>query len=264
MPQRPWPAIVMSLLATACTPTAFGWDGGLPQPLQRYRAAFAAAAGSEFVESAARADLLERLDAMPVLWLGDHHASSALHGLQFGLLDALATRCQAHGRKLVLALEAIGEGDEADVAAFLAAKLELPELQRRMRQRWPGSWLDDPTLDPWYYRALLAFGRRIGASVRALEPTPRLPLAARDRHIAARVDELVATAAGALVVVVVGQAHLLGEGDLVHRTASRGLCVGGAPPPQLLAQAPRRRTRGELHRSDGDVWWFAELLDPAN
>ena len=263
MPTRRAPAIVLSLLAGACTPAAFGWNDQLPSPLQRYRDAFTEAVGTELVETTTRDELLGRLDAAAVLWLGDHLASSALHGLHFDLLDAVAARCAARGRGLVLALEAVGDADETDVAAFLGSTIEMPELRRRMRSRWSGSWLDDPALDPWYYRALLAFARRVGVAVRALEPVPRLPLAVRDPAIAARVLELVASHRGSLVVVVVGQAHLLGEGDLVGRTALPAVVVGGEPPAALRRRSSAPRPRGQLHRSDGGVWWFAELLAPA-
>jgi uncharacterized iron-regulated protein len=260
MPARGPYAIVSLLLLLACSPSEFAWQATLPADLANYRTAFAAAAGTKFEATSTRATLLAQLPNRRVLWLGDHHASSMLHGLHLELLEAVAAVCADSRRPLVLVLDALGEQDQPAVTEFLGGRLEMRDLQRQLRARWPGSWLDDSALDPWYYRSLLAFGKRHGTAVHALEPTPRLPLADRDPRMAARIAAIATAAPDALVVVVVGQAHLLGTGDMVRRTGLPGLALGGEPPAALLAAATEPRERGVLQRSDGGLWWFAELL----
>ncbi len=259
MPAHCAGAILSLLLVGACSPGTFGWQS-LPPQLADYRAAFTAAAGTRFEAATTQAALLRQLPTVRVLWLGDHHASSLVHGLHRELLAAVAKATQSDRRPLAIGLEAIGDLDQAAVDAFLAGRLEMRELQRLMKARWAGSWLDDPALDPGYYRSLLAFAKANGATVHALEPTPRLPLAERDARIAARVAAIADGNPDRLVVVVVGQAHLLGMGDLLRRTGLPHLALGGEPTPALLAAAPARLDRGMLHRSDGGLWWFAELL----
>jgi hypothetical protein len=248
-------ATFLSLALAACTPTDFGWDAATP-PLARYRAAFQAAAGTRFVASLSRDELLRRLHAERVLWLGDHHRSARLHALQNELLAQL----QAAGVRLAFALEAIGSQDEPAVARFLRGDDSLVQLGAAMRQRWRGSWLDDPELDPWHYRSLLSFAQKHGIPVRALEPTPRLPLAERDAVIARTVRDLRLLWPDRLLVVHVGQAHLLGEGDLVARAGGAGFVLGGEPPAGLHDARPATAPRGSVWQSDGGAWWFGELL----
>ena len=129
-----------------------------------------------------------------------------------------------------------------------------------MKRRWPGSWLDDPELDPWFFRSLLAFAKEHEVPVFALEPTPRLRLAARDACIAQSVREARARHPRRVVVVVVGQTHLLGLGDVVRRSQVGGLVIGGLPTEPLLDPGPPARSRGAAWRSDQDVYWFDEMF----
>ena len=255
MPRGAVIATFASLALAACTPGEFAWRD-LPPDLDRYLASFRAAAGTTFVASLPRDELLRRLRAERVLWLGDHHPSGDLHALQNELLAAL----QRSGRALAFALEAIGTRDEDDVDRFLRGEWSLPELRAALRRRWRGSWLDDPELDPWHYRSLLTFAQKHAVPVVALEPTPRLPIEHRDDVIAAAVRRAAARWPERLLVVHVGQAHLRGDGDLVARTGLGGFVLGAVPPPALARAAPARVQRGELWQSDGDLWWFAELL----
>jgi hypothetical protein len=245
-----------AMAAAACAPDRFRWEATEPPALAAYRSSFVVAAGTTFDRSWSRAELGQALQGARVLWLGDHHRSSRLHGMQSEVLASL----QAAGAPLLLALEAVGEQDAAAVQAFLAGALELPELRRQLRLRWPGSWLDDDELDPWHYQQLLQFARRHTIPVVAFEPTPRLPLAVRDAYIAARLGELAARHPDRLLVVHIGQAHLLGDGDLIARTGLPSIALGGEPPDLLRRAAPPQRGRGRLHRSTGGLWWFDELL----
>ncbi len=241
------------LLAASCSPAEFVWQQPVPEALANYRRAFDEAVGDRVDGECSHDQLLAAVKAARVLWLGDHHRSSRLHALHAALLERLARS----PRRVVLVLEALGVQDQPDVDAFLDDRLTLQELADRIRQRWPGSWLDDRELDPWYYRSLCATARRHDWRLVALEPTPRPPLPQRDAAMAEHVRELAAQHPQALIVVVVGQAHLLGEGDLVRRTGLPAVAIGGEPPAALAAAAPRGRDR--LLRG-GDLWWFAELF----
>ena len=253
---RPRPSCICALVLAGCTPGVFGWQDERLATLHQYRQAFAAAAGERLVERIDRERLHRILSQTDTLWLGDHHRHAALHGLHLELLREL----HAAGRPLAFGLEAIGVRDQPHVDDYLRAAIDMPTLRRRMRARWSGSWLDDRDLDPWYFRALLAFAREIGAPVFALEPTPRLPLPQRDTFMAQAIARAGDRWPGRLLVVVVGQTHLLGDGDLVRRSGRGGVPIGGLPTDRLRAAAPARRRPGALWRSDAGVWWFDELF----
>ena len=65
-----------------------------------------------------------------------------------------------------------------------------------------------------------------------------------------------------LLVVVVGQTHLLGRGDLVGRSRLGGVVVGGQPPAGLVG-AVDPTDRGACWRTEASVMWFAEMLGAA-
>ena len=242
------------LMTAACSPSEFVWKEPAPGQLSTYRRSFEIAAGHTILEDRSRAELLAATAAAQVLWLGDHHRSGRLHALHGELLEQLART----PRRVVLVLEALGTQDQPQIDAFLEGTITLPDLADAARRRWSGSWLDDRELDPWYYRSLCSLARRNGWKLFGLEPTPRRPLAQRDAAMAVRVREIAAAAPGALIVVVVGQAHLLGEGDLVRRTDLPSVALGGEPPAALAEAAIRARQR--MRRAGGDLWWFAELF----
>jgi uncharacterized iron-regulated protein len=232
---------------------------GAPSP-EAYSAAFTAAAGSRFVATHDRAALVATLRTRRVLWLGDVHGSSRLHALQSELLAHL----RAEGVPMVLVLEAIGTQDEAVLQDYLAGRSTFDDLRQTMRKRWAGSWLDDLQLDVWFYRSLVTAAGKTGTPIVPLEPTPRAPLAERDAAIPAAVARVAATHPDRLVVVVVGQAHLLGGGDAIRRTDLPALAIGGEPTPSLRAAGPIDRRRGVFAESDAGLWWFAELCRPAD
>lgn len=257
MPLRRHPVITAFALLGSCSPTQLVWHEE-PATIDRYRAAFAAAAGDHFVATVPRADWLAMAAATRVLWLGDHHKSQRLHLLQRELLQQL----QRAGRPLLLAVEAIGEQDEPWVDAYLAGRIDEWTLRERIRRRWPGSWLDDEALDAAHYRTLLAFAARHRLPVRAIEPTPRLPLAERDPRIAARVRSLAEANPDRLVVVIVGQTHLRGGGDVVAQCGLPALVLGGEATPALFTAPRPAHAASDLLCSDGGMWWFAAVLVP--
>lgn len=240
------------LLTVGCVAGRFGRDESA-RSLAAYREDFEAACGTRFLAAVGREEFVASTRSARVLWLGDHHQDTALHSLHGGLLEDL----RRTGRPLLLALESIGRDDEPSVAAFLDGGIDLDTLRRRMQARWPDSWLDDDELDPWYYRWLLTFAREHRLPVFALEDVPRMPLGQRDPRIATRVSELGAGHPEHLVVVVLGQAHLVGGGRQLDRCALPQLGLGAVPPTSLPRPQAAVAT-GSLLRSDGGLWWFAE------
>jgi uncharacterized iron-regulated protein len=239
-------------LCAACAGAPFDWRP--PGDLDAYHARFERAVGDRWLATADLSELIATLRDRRLLWLGDHHRSPALHALQRELLVNLI----AAGERPRLLLEAIGEQDAKALARF-AVDGDLAALRSAVRARWPGSWLDAADVDADHYRQLLALAFQHGLSVEGLEPTPRVELAARDARIADNVGRAVAAANGRLVVVLVGQTHLLGGGDLCARVAAPALAIGGEPPPKLRA-ARGGPTAGQVGRSDGGLWWFGALL----
>ena len=117
MPLR-WLFVISALVLSAgCSPGRFAWHEEEPA-MERYRAAFTAAAGDRLVDSTTLARFVEMAAATRVLWLGDHHRDMALHGLQLALLQQLHER----GVRCCLGLEAIGIDDQPAVSAFLAGR----------------------------------------------------------------------------------------------------------------------------------------------
>ncbi len=250
---RPFVTFSLGLLAACAGTTAP--DPGPGAAARPYRSSFAEAAGNRFVADLDRDQLASELQGARVLWLGDQHRSSRLHALQSELLTDLLHR----GIRFTLALEAIGTQDEPAVQQFLEQKVTLTQLRATMRERWSGSWLDDLDLDVWFYRSLLAFAASNQVPVFALEPTPRGRLADRDAVIASTVQKLAADHPDRLIVAIVGQAHLLGMGDLVARTGLPAVTFGGEPTPALRDASPENADRKLLRRSDAGLLWFSEL-----
>lgn len=263
MPRQLLP-VILAFVFSSCAPNAFGWQDEIPKELVAYRQGFAEAAGSDLVASLPRAELLSRIEASKVLWLGDHHRHSRLHALQTELLEQL----QQRGIQMAFGLEAVGVQDEPLIDDYLSNRCDLSTLSDRMRTRWSGSWLDDRDLDPWFYRSLLEFAKRHRIPVFALEPTPRLPLADRDPFIAQTVQQARERYRNKLVVVLIGQSHLLGIGDVVHRSTrvgtqfgmQLGTIIGGAPTERLQGASSDTLPRGACWRSDTDVLWFGEMF----
>lgn len=257
MPRQLPLVILVFVFATACSPAAFVWQDEVAPKLHAYRQSFIEDAGQELVARVPRNDLLTRVEAGRMLWLGDHHRHSRLHALQTQLLQQL----QRRGVRMAFGLEAVGVRDERMIHDFLANRIDLNGLRDGMRVRWDGSWLDDRNLDPWFYRSLLEFAKRQRIPVFALEPTPRLPLATRDTYMAQTLQQASERYADRLIVVIVGQTHLLGEGDLVRRVGLKSTVIGGLPTRALLADAPPALPRGACWLADSGLLWFGEMFD---
>lgn len=251
-------AVISTLtILSACSPGHFGWPDGPGAAFREYRQSFADAAGDRLVEPIDRAELQRRARERGALWLGDHHRHSRLHALHSELLDGL----RRDGAQLALGLEAIGVRDQPMVDDYLAGRIDMRSLRAGMRTRWRGSWLDDPELDPWFFRSLLAFAKEHRIPVFPLEPTPRLPLAQRDDYIARTVATARARHPDRLLIVLLGQSHLLGQGDVVRRSGVDGLVVGGLPTPRLQRHFETPRGRNTVWRTDRGSYWFEEMFD---
>ena len=254
---RQLPTIISTLLlVTACSYKPFMRQQSSASQLSAYRQSFHDAIGQTLVGTVDRQKLLGQIEQQRTLWLGDHHRHSRLHALQTELL----TQIQSRGIPMAFGLECIGVHDEQDVNDFLANKIDLDTLCKRIRTRWTGSWLDDRDLDPWFYRSLLEFAKRHRIAVFALEPTPRLPLPIRDSYIAQTVKKACELHNDKLVVIIVGQTHLVGDGDITRRSGQPGTMIGGLPPHHLLELAPRKQTRGDLWQDDSKMLWFNEMF----
>ncbi len=231
-----------------------GWEGD-PRldGLQAYKAAFRTALGDSWQPGPSLEQFERDLHKARVLFLGDDHRDHALHRLQRELLERLARR----GLRLCFVLEAIGAEDDELVAAHLRGALPEPALRAAIARRWPDSWLDSPQVDAPHYRDLLALAARIGAPVHGLEPAPRLPLRQRDPWIAGRLHDLAARHGNRLLVVVVGQTHLLGQGDLLARAPAPAVALG-ARPTERLGPVPAA-IPGPLPRTAGGLLYFRPL-----
>jgi len=258
MPRRNGRITLALLAASACTPSEFVWSEARGTELQAYLASFAAACGDGFDRRASEVEMLEALRNARLVWLGDHHESERLHVLQRDLL----ARIVQSGAKPTFVLEAVGVEDDAAVARFLRGDRSLAELRTEIAARWPASWLDEPSMDAAFYRDVLEFAKTHGIPVFGAEPTPRIALRDRDAAIAQRVRQIAAAAVDRTVVVIVGQAHLVGAGDLVARTGLPAVVLGGIPPARLRNAAPWPDDRGFFH-STGGLWWFAAMVHDA-
>ncbi len=257
---------LLSLLSLAACGTALSWNGAWeedPEPsgppeLRIYKEAHYRALGRQWTESVTLDELREELASKRVLLLGDRHEDLALHAAQTALLEDLVQG----DRKLILGIEALGTQDQPDIDAYLAGRIDMDVLRQRVRERWPGSWLDRTDLDGGFYRDLLRFGRQHGVAVQALEPVPRQPLDMRDATLARHIRKLAFANPRALIVAVIGHAHLLGEGHVVAQLELPATVIGALPNVSLLKARAARKPRpsdARFERTDTGVLLFTGL-----
>ena len=248
----------LALLPVACKADLVWQDGpgaeNGPAYLTEYKEAYFRDLGNQFVGSWSREELFTHLRTTRVLFLGDHHEDFDLHRRQLKLLLELADA----GMRPTLGLESVGVQDEPSIAEFMTGGT-MARLRQQMRQRWPGNWLEGGQVDNFYYRDLLGEARAQRWPVFALEPTPRLPLSARDEVIAGNILRAARRHPDRLLVVVVGQAHLLGKGRLIERVGLPHVAIGAQPSPRL-AQSAAPATAGAFLRSSSGVLFFEEMV----
>lgn len=212
-----------------------------PRYLQEYKEAHYTDLGADFVRYLSSREFLTQLTKARVLYLGDHHDDQRLHARFRHVLTAV----HKAGLRPVVGLEAIGEQDATELRAFLDNDIELGELRRRMSSRWAGSWLDSNELDSAFYRDVLRAARARKQAVFALEPTPRIQLSDRDEIIASNIRGIHLIYPERLIIVMVGHAHLLGEGQLIERVGLPAVALGARMSVSL------RRSYGELRPPRG-------------
>ena len=251
--------VFLALVLVACK-TDLAWQGSPNAPsgpayLETYKESYFLGLGNHFSGSWSRAELLRALPETRVLYLGDHHEDHALHRRQLRLLQQMRDA----GLRPALGLEAVGTQDQEAVDRFLEGG-NLDELRLGLRRRWSGSWLESRQIDGAFYGALLEQARADRWPVFALEPTPRLPLPERDRVIAANIRRANDHHPDRLLVVVVGQAHLLGEGKLMERVDLPHIAIGAEPSPQLARSPTGRRVPDTFLRSSSGVLFFEGMV----
>lgn len=251
----------LALLLIACK-ADLDWQGspaheGTREYLEAYKESYFRELGDRFVATWSLDTLLSSLGSVRVLYLGDHHENPTLHAYQLRLLDRIARA----GVPVALGLEAVGTQDRPAVEEFMRGGTTR-QLRSRIGLRWPGSWLEQDQIDGGFYLALLEAARQRQWPVFALEPTPRLPLAQRDETIAANIRDASRRHPDRLLVVVVGQAHLLGEGRLIDRVDLPHLAIGAGPSEQLLHSISAPRTADDFLRSSSGVFFFAAMVRP--
>ncbi len=241
-----------SLLLVGCAGADFDWQGRPTTALETYQRSFEIAVGDRYVATMRKDELLEHAAKARVIWLGDHHRDASLHERHFALLRSL----HQSGAQIALGLEALAEQDSLALADYLAHRTSLERFTATVRARWPESWLDGGDVDSAHYRQMLLFAASSNTPVFALEPAPRLPLAQRDERIAANVRAAAARYPDRRIVVVIGQAHLLGDGDLIARVGLPSLALGAAPPPSLFLPKAPSPTEDSLWCSSGGLWFY--------
>ncbi len=193
--------------------------------------------GQEFVAPVSRKEFRKRLNHTRILFLGDHHRDPALHAKILALLSWITKQ----GKPAVLGIEAIGTQDDPGLQNYLAGKIRLDQLRRQIANRWPASWLDSPDVDHNFFQDLLRTARVNQLPVFALEPTPRLDLASRDVQIASNIRRALHLYPNRLIVIIVGHAHLLGQGRLVARVGAPSLAIGARLSATLREKAKKLR-----------------------
>jgi hypothetical protein len=141
-----------------------------------------------------------RIAAADILLVGDYHALPASQRFAAQLVEQLA-----HGRPIVLGLEAVLARDQRILDAWWRREIGEEELRRRLRfdREWGYDWY------PCY--ELLTTARDHGEGIYGLDCMPRDDLrriGSRDRHAAAKICEMREKHPNAALVVLFGESHM--------------------------------------------------------
>ena len=234
--------LFLLLIASACQGTPGSADAGRPPLLEGYVAGHYLAIPRVSGPALGWERFLLELPSRRLILLGDVHDDRALHERYRELLSALSVELDhERGRPVWLLVEHLGEEEGrvlrpgAPPPSREAREGALTLLRRTLHERWPASWMEDPRLDRGFYQDLFRIAALGGWGLAGLEPIPRLPLEERDARITAAIQGIANEAPDALVVVVLGHAHLLGEGRVFAG------CAGLSPLallPRLSPESP--------------------------
>jgi hypothetical protein len=138
--------------------------------------------------------------AADILLIGDYHALPASQRFAARLVEQ-----SAHGRPVVLGLEAVLARDQRILDAWWRREIGEEELRQRLRfdREWGYEW------DPCY--ELLTTSRDHSDGIYGLDCMPRDDLrriGGRDRHAAAKICEMREQHPNAALVVLFGESHL--------------------------------------------------------
>jgi hypothetical protein len=144
--------------------------------------------------------LNDKIAAASVLLVGDYHALPASQGFAGSLVERLS-----HGRSVLLGVEAILSRDQQILDAWWRREIAEEELRQRLRfdREWGYEWR------PFY--ELLITAREYADGIFGLDCMPRDDLRrirSRDRHAAAKINEMRQRNPDAAIVVLFGESHL--------------------------------------------------------
>ena len=250
--------IGLLLAATSLSSCSVGWQDARDKQLERYLHTHLDALGTGFVKPMSLDEFATHLQTTRIVYLGDHHKDMGLHRKMLELIEWI---CDL-GHRPVLGFEAVGIQDNPSLQEYLAGGIDLRTLRRRIASRWPSSWLEKDDVDRTFFRAVLAQARAHNLDGFALEPTPRRPLAERDAVMATNVRRAMRLYPDRLIIVIVGHAHLLGDGHLTGRVGGVHLTIAARFSPaleQAYLQHPPE-TREGFFRTDTGVLFFPRDL----
>ena len=205
-----------------------------PDWLVDYRESSYRAQGTELGEAIGTDDLLSLARSTGILLLGDLHQDVMLHSQHRSLIGRLVE----HDVPVVLVLEALASQDDEHTTAYLRGELNMEELRERIAARWARSWLEPSRAwDYLAWRSLLRTAQKNEWPVYGLEEAPRRPLLERDALIADNLQDIRTRHPDRLVVAIVGQAHLAGEGSVGDRLVDEAVRVLVRPSTALADAA---------------------------
>ncbi|MEO0481475.1 MAG: ChaN family lipoprotein [Planctomycetota bacterium] len=201
-----------------------------PDWLVEYRESSYRAQGTELGDATGTDELLTAARTTGMLLLGDLHQDVMLHALHRSLI----ARLNEQDTPVVLVLEALASQDDEHTTAYLNDELTIEELRERIASRWPRSWLEPSrSWDYLAWRSMLRTAKANEWPVYGLEEAPRRPLLERDELIAMNLRSLRSRHPDRLVVAILGQAHLAGEGTVGDRLADDAVRVLVRPSTAL-------------------------------
>jgi len=214
-------------------------NAGRPAYIKQYVEAHYRELGSQFVAPLTRKDFAKQLKSSRVLYLGDHHRDQDLH---FQIVELVGWV-------------------NPSLQEFMSGGIEFEELRHRIAQRWPLSWLERSGVDREFFRALLQQARYRRLDAFPLEPTPRLPLEKRDALMATTIKRVLRLYPDRLVIVIVGHAHIMGDGHLRGRVGAESLAITARCSPALTRLLPAQLSIDptSLLRTNRDVLFFPKI-----